>query len=209
MSCGWRAAPDLWIGLAHGEPAPSSAPRQRRIVDQRAAASAERVARRASGLGVTDCTISRSHTQGVGAAAVGPSGVRLGVDLVSIHRVGERHAASILCPAEWAALESESAIRPALAWAIKEAAAKATRNPHRWFPDGLMIERGPGAIVVWAAECRFLVDWIRFGSLLCVWVREEGRRAVPQLPPGPSQRRTSLATRSAAGGSRLVSTMRS
>jgi len=109
--------------------------------------------------------------------AVGPSGVRLGVDLVSINRVGERHAASILCPAEWAALESESAIRPALAWAIKEAAAKATGDPHRCFPDGLMIEREPGGIVVWAAECRFLVGWRRFGSLLCVWVREDGTKA--------------------------------
>jgi len=170
VSCCWRVAPDLWVGLAHGEPAPPSSPRLRLLVDQRAAASAERVARRAAGLGVTDCTISRSHTQGVGAAAVGLAGSRIGVDLVTVHRVTVRHAASILCPAEWAALKSESAIRPALAWAIKEAAAKATGDPHRYFPDGLLIERGPGGISVWAAELRFLVGWRRFGSLLCVWV---------------------------------------
>lgn len=103
-----------------------------------------------------------------------PEEAELGVDLVPIDRVGERHAAGIVTPAEWAALERYAAIRPALAWALKEAAAKATGEPLRHFPDLLRIELESCSLVVRVVaepEVCFVADWVRYGQLLCAWVR--------------------------------------
>jgi hypothetical protein len=126
----------------------------------------------ASGLAAPGYAVSRSHTQGRGAALVAPTGVRLGVDLVLPDRVSERHATAILCRAEWEALASEGALRPALAWGLKEAAAKATGEPARDFPGGVRIERGAVGIVVRGAGRCLTAGWLRLGGVLCIWVRE-------------------------------------
>lgn len=202
MSRTWQVAEDIWLGLARSRSAPPGLPLRRHLVDQEAAAGAERAALAASGLGGDDYAVSRSHTQGIGAAVVACAKVRLGVDLVRIDRVSERHAASVLSRGEWVALEPFAPIRPALAWALKEAAAKATGDPLRHFPDGLRIEAGPHGVIVRRTdqpEVCYLAEWVRLGALLCVWVRGRGRRdfafvtpdrpvsaaARPQCPPPP------------------------
>jgi hypothetical protein len=171
-------AEQTWLGLAHLHSEPPVGPERRHLVDRKAAARAEQAALSASGLGAKMYVVSRSHTQGIGAAVVARVGVRPGVDLVPIDRVSERHAAGMLCPAEWAGLEPHSRIRPALAWGIKEAAAKATGEPLKYFPDGLLIDTGPlGIVVRFLAEPRtyFVPQWAQFGNLLCIWVLEGPR----------------------------------
>ncbi len=177
MTCSYRVAADTWLGLARSAPGAPMVPRQRHLVDQQAAARAERAARAASGLGQDHYSVSRSHTQGMGAAVVAPADARLGVDLGSIARVRDRHATAILNPTEWTALEPHARIRPALGWGLKEAAAKASGEPLRHFPDGLLIEAEADVVRVRVAdqpELCFLARWIRFGDLLCVWVRQAG-----------------------------------
>lgn len=149
---------------------------------------AERAALAASGLGADDYAVSRAHTEGIGAAVVAPARIRVGVDLVVADRVRARHAAGILTRAEWSALEPYAAIRPALAWALKEAAAKATGEPLRHFPDGLRIEVGSGGVVVRVEQVPSVccvARWVWFGRLLCAWVRQGNRDPVPPVTPDP------------------------
>jgi hypothetical protein len=189
VSTGSRVAEELWLGLARCAPIGPVTPSQRRALDQRAADAAERQAVAASGRCRDQCAISRSHTGGRGAAVVAPIGVQVGVDLVLIDRVTDRHSAAIVSQAEWAALAPYAAIRPPLAWGLKEAAAKATGEPLRHFPDGLRIEVGPGEVAVRLKQepgvC-FLACWVRLGGLLCVWVAEKNgwsRSPEPRAPP--------------------------
>lgn len=184
MSISWRVAEDMWLGLTRSGPAPPGLPRWRRLVDWAAATAAERAALSASGLRADDYAVSRSHTEGIGAAVVAPARIRVGVDLVFADRVRERHAAGILTRAEWWALEPYAPIRPALAWALKEAAAKATGEPLRDFPDGLRIEVGSGGVVVRIEQVPracCVARWVCLGSLLCVWVRQRSRDPVPSV----------------------------
>ncbi len=118
---------------------------------------------------------SISHTGGRGAAIVGRPDDCLGIDLVRLARVSARHAFAILSAGEWGALGPyDAALRPALVWALKEAAAKATGAPARWFPDGLRIQRSESGrlevSVVADPTLTFDVDWRVDGPLLCTWV---------------------------------------
>jgi hypothetical protein len=144
-----------------------------READRAAAGRAWSVALAASGLSPGHAGGSRAHTEGAGAALVGPTGTVLGVDLVSPSRVTSRHARAILDQHEWEALPVPLALRGALGWGLKEAAAKALGNPVRHFPAGLTITRAGNRVEVIArAEPRFRMagHWREIGSLLCVWV---------------------------------------
>lgn len=146
--------------------------RARRRADRAAARSAREAALRASCLTCSRAAVSLSHSEGVGAALVGKRGRPLGVDVVRIDRVGARHARAILDAYERRALHSESRIRPALAWALKEAAAKATGEPLRDFPSRLRIVRTKDGVHVRAAGTRAALQsgWRVFGRYLFAWV---------------------------------------
>jgi hypothetical protein len=172
VSFGCRVGVDLWLGFVGRQPRWRPSARSRLVADRRASARAECLAVAASGLSGQGYVVSRSHTQGMGAAVVAPTGIRIGVDLVLIDRMTERHAAAILSPAESEALAPESALRPALAWALKEAATKATGSPASDFPRSVRIERGEGGVLVWCGDRCFTAGWLRLGRVLSVWVRE-------------------------------------
>ena len=144
-----------------------------RVADRGAADRAWRLALQATGLSPGNAAGSRAHTEGAGAALVGPEGTVLGVDLVSTSRVTPRHAQAILDPHEWEALPVPLAIRGALGWGLKEAAAKALGNPVRHFPAGLTITCTANRVEVIARDepqLRMAGHWQEIGSLLCVWV---------------------------------------
>jgi hypothetical protein len=147
--------------------------RELRVADRAAGERAWRLALQASRLSAANAAGSRAHTEGAGAALIGPIGTLLGVDLVSPFRVTLRHAQAILDPHEWEALPVPLAIRGALGWGMKEAAAKALGNPVRHFPAGLTIRCTADRVeVIPRAEPRLRMGgyWQRIGSLLCVWV---------------------------------------
>ena len=147
--------------------------RELREADRAAAGRAWSVALAASGLSPGHAGGSRAHTEGAGAALVGPTGTVLGVDLVSPGRVTPRHARAILDHDEWEALPGPLALRAALGWGLKEAAAKALGNPVRHFPAGLTITRAGNRVEVVARDephSRIAGHWREIGSLLCVWV---------------------------------------
>jgi 4'-phosphopantetheinyl transferase superfamily len=149
-----------------------------RCAGRAALAAAHAAAREATGT-TTQHAYSISHTGGRGMALVGRSNDRLGIDLVRVARVTARHAQAIVSPEEWRALgSSDVRLRPALAWALKEAAAKATGAPERWFPDGLRILRGGSGRIevslVAHPALTFEADWHLDGPLLCAWVIRRG-----------------------------------
>jgi hypothetical protein len=147
--------------------------RELRVADRAAGESAWSLALQASRLSAANAASSRAHTEGAGAALVGPTGTVLGVDLVSPGRVTPRHARAILDHDEWEALPVPLALRAALGWGLKEAAAKALGNPVRHFPAGLRITRAVNRVEVVARDephSRIAGHWREIGSLLCVWV---------------------------------------
>jgi hypothetical protein len=147
--------------------------RELRVADRAAGERAWRLALQASRLSAANAAGSRAHTEGAGAALVGPKGTVLGVDLISPLRVTPRHARAILDRQEWEALPVPLAIRGALGWGLKEAAAKALGNPVRHFPAGLTIMSTANRLEVIARDephsC-MVGYWKQIGSLLCVWV---------------------------------------
>ena len=171
----WQVAPDLWIGFARCEPATTSAKAigQRWAMDREAADRAVALVIAASGFNA-HCTTSRSHTCGVAAAVAAPAGVPIRVDLVEQKRVSSRHAHTLLIGDEWDTLASYAGIRPALAWALKEAAAKASGDPLHCFPHGLMIQVSSAGLyvrLVAGATQGFMAGWGLFGRFLYAWVR--------------------------------------
>jgi hypothetical protein len=180
----WRVAEDTWLGLARPLPSRPGTAGSRFRLDRVASAMAEREAIAASGRRANELAVSRAHSCGVGTAIVSPARLRLGMDLVRVNRVTARHLAGILTGAESGALRRFGSLGPALAWGLKEAAAKASGDPRRWFPHGLWIEERPTGLVVRIAQdpstC-FGAGWVRFGGFLCVWVRELPQR-VPTSP---------------------------
>ncbi|UCC73828.1 MAG: hypothetical protein JSV86_04510 [Gemmatimonadota bacterium] len=56
--------------------------------------------------------------------------------------MSRRHAEAILESSEWRALSTWLRIRPALGWALKEAAAKATREPEAASRRGCSLSAG-------------------------------------------------------------------
>jgi phosphopantetheinyl transferase (holo-ACP synthase) len=134
----------------------------------------------ASGYRPENCAASRSHTRGVAAAVAAPAGVRVGVDLVPVDRVDRRHAEAILSGEEWETLAPFAAVRPALAWAVKEAAAKATGEPQRCFPGGLRIVAGAHGLPLAVIESRgmeFAAEWGLMDEFLYAWVRGDHRNS--------------------------------
>jgi phosphopantetheinyl transferase (holo-ACP synthase) len=118
--------------------------------------------------------MSPSHTRGLAAAVAAPAGVRVGVDLVEVARVNRRHAEAILSGEEWGALAPYAAVRPALAWALKEAAARACGDPSRCFPLGLRISataRGLTVEVLGSGTPGFTSGWGLLDGFLYAWVR--------------------------------------
>ncbi len=174
----WQVAPDVWLGFAACPPADgASAPERRWARDREAADRAVAAVLEASGYRREACAMSRSHTGGVAAAVAAPAGVPVGVDLVAVDRVGRRHAEAILSGKEWAALAPYPAVRPALAWALKEAAAKAAGDPPRCFPHGLRIDAGAGGLTVATVKTGatlFAAGYGVFDGLLYAWVRGGG-----------------------------------
>ncbi len=167
-----RVEQRIWLALAQ-EKAPFAVAASRRLpTDRAAAARAESLARRALRLGPDAGSVSRAHTEGTGAALVAPATMRLGVDLVRSGRVRWRHSASILRQHEWDALASYAPTCHALGWALKEAAAKASGDPRRYFPEGVVIATAPEGLVVRLANeaMPLATGWLDFGDLLCAWV---------------------------------------
>jgi len=146
---------------------------ERRQADRAAAERAWNLAAAAAGLSPQNAAGSRAHTEGSGAALVGPAGTKMGVDLVPLRRVTARHAQAMLDVQEWDAMEGLGGIGAALAWGLKEAAAKAFGDPGRRFPAGLRIAGGTNGFTVAtrgeSSSC-VLGRWESIGSLLCVWV---------------------------------------
>jgi hypothetical protein len=171
----WRVAPDVWLSFAgcvleRGE----IEPERRWVADREAGDRAVAAALEASCLGHAACATSRSHTQGRAAAVAAPAGVQIGVDLVEVVRVRRRHAEAILSDDEWEALSPCAAVRPALAWALKEAAAKACGDPSRRFPLGLRIGDNGGGItveVLGPGAPVFVTGWGLLDGFLYAWVR--------------------------------------
>jgi len=171
MNCR-RVAPDVWLGFARCLPAGCTTVRglmwsRDRVAADRAVAAVLK----ASGYRRDDCATSRSHTRGVAVAVVAPAGVRVGVDLVAVDRVDRRHAEAILSRAEWKLLAPYAAVRPALAWALKEAAAKAAGDPLRCFPHGISIAAGARELTIESGALDFAAEWGLFDRFLYAWVR--------------------------------------
>jgi hypothetical protein len=174
-----RVASDVWLGFASCPSSPGATNGERRLArDREAADRAVAAVLQASRYRRDACVTSRSHTRGVAAAAAAPAGVRIGVDLVAVERVGRRHAETILSREEWEALAPYAALRPALAWALKESAAKAMGDPLRRFPHGIRIDAGSGGVTLTALESEtieFAAGWGMFDGFLYAWVRENRR----------------------------------
>lgn len=176
-----RVGDDLWLGRADsGLRRSAVAPSRRLSLDRAMADRAESAAVRALGRTRAGCAVSRSHTGGVAAALAAPLPARVGVDVVGLGRISRRHLFAITGWDERQNLAGYGAMAGAVAWALKEAAAKATGDPVRWFPGGLRIvpvraglgvrwTGGPGRV--------FPAGWMRWGDLLCAWVWA--------LEPGP------------------------
>lgn len=106
-------------------------------------------------------------------ALVAPAGVRVGVDLVAIDRMRPRHAEVVSSEVEWETLAPYARVRPALGWAVKEAAAKATGDPLSCFPGGLEIRQSRGGLTVrrLGPDGReFTAGWGTLGLFLYAWV---------------------------------------
>lgn len=190
MKASCAVAPDLWLGVARPcAPGPVKALWRYRL-DRKASEMAQREAVAASGRRAEELMVSRTHTCGVGAALVGPAPMRLGVDLVRAAHVRERHLDGIVTGRESGALRRYGRVGPALAWGLKEAAAKASGDPRRCFPFGLRIEQGPSGLVVRnlseGGAC-YGTGWLFVGALLCVWVREVRLLDHQILPQGPGR----------------------
>jgi phosphopantetheinyl transferase (holo-ACP synthase) len=169
-----QVAPGVWLGFARCPPDGRGTARERLWArDREAADLAVAAVLDASGYRRDACAMSRSHTRGLGAAVAGPTGVRVGVDLVELNRVTPRHAKAILSGKELEALAPYAAVRPALAWALKEAAAKALGNPLQCFPHGLRIAvetSGSTHAIVEGGGMEFAAAWGLLNGLLYAWV---------------------------------------
>jgi hypothetical protein len=105
---------------------------------------------------------------------VAPAGRRLGIDLVAVARVGERHARAVLKDEEWVVLAFAGAVRPALAWALKEAGAKASGDVMRRFPHGIVVGFDTEGLCVGTGgdQPPLRAGWRVFGDYLCAWIRD-------------------------------------
>ena len=130
-------------------------------------------------------SISVSQNEG-SAAVLACAGHRMiGVDLVMAERVTRTHAHEILSRADWNALASvPRGLRAPVAWALKEATAKATGAAGKHFSSGIHLlangaRRSPGAH--WGNHS-FEGDWFVVGQFICATVI-----GTPDPPAFPDQ----------------------
>jgi phosphopantetheinyl transferase (holo-ACP synthase) len=159
--------------------------RERRVIDQRSSRLALTAALSHHTWKPTP-SFSLSHTEGIGAALVGPEPLAFGVDLVRAERVNERHARAITTKDEWSRMAGR--VAPALVWGLKEATAKATGQPERFWGTTLRIMRARSGRweIVTEPECsvrRFAGRWLWLGEYLLVWVWDA--EAIPAVIPRP------------------------
>jgi hypothetical protein len=137
--------------------------------------------------------VTRSHSAGAGAAAVAPDGWRIGVDVMRLDRVTARHASAVADDGEIATIASAVGARraPAVIWALKEAAMKATARAglgtmrqwvlHRTARDGsteLHYRR--------SRRGRVEAGWRIDGDFVCAWAIIPPRDMALARPLPPS-----------------------
>lgn len=160
--------------------------RSRRRADERAAYRARVAALSSLGLRALQASISTSHTEGSAAALVGICDRTFGVDLVRISRVAPKHSRAILTHSDRDAFGTmPRQYRDALAWALKEAAAKTTGAAQRFFPDSVQLMTDPltRRLCVRLADSlgtTFDANWFALGDLLCATVVSAARLCVRQ-----------------------------
>jgi phosphopantetheinyl transferase (holo-ACP synthase) len=170
--------------------------RVRREADERAAHRARVAALASLGPRARQASISISHTEGSAAALAGVGAGMFGIDLVRISRVAPRHSRAILSHSDryaFAALPPR--YRDALAWALKEAAAKATGAAQHFFPDRVQLMANPltrRIRVRLADSLRLTFDahWFILGDLLCATVVSARSSALAEGAPGEARRST-------------------
>jgi hypothetical protein len=166
-----------WLAFASSAAcAVRQAGRPRRREDERAARAARDVALAACGTQCGPVACSVSHTEGSAVVLAGTATGMFGVDLVRFARVTPRHSRAILSPDDSEAFGTMPIrYRDALAWALKEAGAKATGAPQQYFPDGvhLIVDPLAGGLRVRILSERPIMlgaAWFVSGSLLCALV---------------------------------------
>jgi phosphopantetheinyl transferase (holo-ACP synthase) len=165
----------VWMGaVVPVEPA-SLVGRARRLADRRAGRVARLLALRAAGLARPAATVSSAHSAGAGAAVAAPRHVSVGIDVIPIGRLEKRHAQAVLSARELRLLDAiPPALVPALAWTLKEAAAKATAHPALYFPAGLRIRDANACSatieLVETPDVAFTAKWFVSEAFLFSWV---------------------------------------
>ena len=175
-------AVDGWLVLVlNADGATPLAGRARRQADERAAYRARVAALASWGLRAFQASISISHTEGSAAALVGVRERTFGVDLVRISRVAPKHSRAILTHSDRDAFAvMPRQYRDALAWALKEAAAKATGAAQHFFPDGVQLMTDPltrrlRVRLADSLRTTFDTNWFVLGDLLCATVVSAAR----------------------------------
>jgi phosphopantetheinyl transferase (holo-ACP synthase) len=147
--------------------------RERRVADEAAAAVARGLVHAAAPTAGAPNTVSISHTEGSAAALAWPERRMVGVDLIVTRRVTRRHANAILSTEDWSVLASVPPdLRAPVAWALKEATAKATGAAQKFFPNGihLFASKGRGSPGTRCQGQRFDGDWFVLGLFICATV---------------------------------------
>lgn len=166
----------VWLGIVEpDEPVTGRGPARYRL-ERAASRRALALARRA--LPVPARAVSLSHSEGAGAALLSATRRRVGVDVARGSRIEARHARAILSAEEWRLVGGYSRAGAALAWCLKEAAAKATGVPAEVFPDLLRLRFLPrGGLGVTALGPRPLdleAGWLERPPFLFGWVLSVG-----------------------------------
>ena len=168
----------LWLAIVLPEPSVIESARGygriRRLRDRLAASRARRLALHAASLPMSTLTVSVSHSDGAGMAAIVLRPGRIGADIMRAARVGRRHALSIASSSELEMLEQPAeVIAPALAWTIKEAVYKATSKPlQQSIGTSTIVSCDTSAAVVRCSrptENCFHVRWIVRGGFVASW----------------------------------------
>ena len=180
-------AVDGWLVLvSNADGGTRLAGRARREADERAAQRARVAALASWGPRAERASISIAHTEGSAAALAGAGDRMFGVDLVRISRVAPRHSRAILSHSDRDAFGAmPPRYRDALAWALKEAAAKATGAAQHFFPHGVRLMTDPlsrrlRVRLANSLGLTFDAKWFVLGDLLCAtvvsarWIRSTG-----------------------------------
>jgi len=168
---------DGWlVVVSTADGATRLAGRARRVADERASHRARVAALASLALRARQASISISHTEGSAAALAGVAKRMFGVDLVRISRIAPRHSRAILSHSDrYAYGAMPPRYRDALAWALKEAAAKATGTAQHFFPDRVQLIANPltrrlRVRLADSLRMTFDANWFVLGDLLCATV---------------------------------------